>query len=457
MTFLRKIEQLLFYLLLFSIPFQTRKILWQQSWYFNEWQAISIYATDVLLIVLLLFWALNHIKSSQFSIFPPALLRNAKRAGSFQFQNPNFYLIIFLVISAISIKNSSNFTLSIYSFLKLVEFVIFYFYIKSYAIDNFGFIPSLVAIISGAVFQSVIAVAQFWKQSGLGLRIFGESLISRDLTGIASFYNLYGERVIRAYGTTPHPNILAAYLFLAVFAFYFIWLYKGMNKLYLFVYGLILLAFFFTFARVMIFLLFLNFLIKALLIRLKFKSEFCPPSAEPGRGRGNKKLVPIVLATLIGIVVLCVFYWPDIASRIKISAGEEAVQMRIFYGMESLKSGIHWFGIGPGNFVNRLMVQNPNISRHLYQPVHNIYLLLYSETGALGISTFLLFLIFLAKDFISRTHMEKLYHYSFFLIFLSVLFMGLFDHFLLTLQQGRFIFWLAIALLTQPLKGNAIF
>jgi len=354
-----------------------------------------------------------------------------------QFQNPNFYLIIFLVVSAISIKNSSSYILSSYSFLKLIEFVIFYFYIKSYAIYNFGFIPSLIAIISGAVFQSVVAITQFWKQSDLGLRILGESLITRDLTGIASFYNLYGERVIRAYGTTPHPNILAAYLFLAIFAFYFIWLYRGMSKLYLFIYGLILLAFFFTFARVMIFLLFLNFLIRTILVRLKFKDRYW-----------NKRLALIFLATAVVIIILCVFYWPDVVSRIKISADEEAVQLRIFYGMESLKSGLHWFGIGPGNFVNWLMVQSPNISRSLYQPVHNIYLLLYSETGILGISTFLLFLIFLAKDFIFRTHMKKLYHFSFFLVFLSILFMGLFDHFLLTLQQGRFVFWLTLALLT---------
>jgi O-antigen ligase len=100
------------------------------------------------------------------------------------------------------------------------------------------------------------------------------------------------------------------------------------------------------------------------------------------------------------------------------------------------------------------MAQDPNIPRYLYQPVHNIYLLLYSETGVLGLASFLLFLFFLAKDFITRTGMEKFYHYSFLLVFLSVLFIGFFDHFLLTIQQGRFVFWLTIAILTDPvLRG----
>ena len=104
--------------------------------------------------------------------------------------------------------------------------------------------------------------------------------------------------------------------------------------------------------------------------------------------------------------------------------------------------------MGAGNFVNWLMVKDPNLPRNLYQPVHNIYLLIYSETGILGITAFGLFLTFLIKDFIVNTKMEKLYHYSFLIMFLSFLFVGLFDHFLWTLQQGRLMFWLLCAGLT---------
>ena len=52
----RKIEEVLFYFLLFAIPFQTRKILWQENWYFNDWQAIYVYGTDLLFLILVLFW-----------------------------------------------------------------------------------------------------------------------------------------------------------------------------------------------------------------------------------------------------------------------------------------------------------------------------------------------------------------------------------------------------------------
>src|SRR3989344_7914760 len=58
------IEKYLFYFFLFAIPFQTRKILWYEGWRFNEWTSISVYATDLLLAILLVFWAVNKFSIS---------------------------------------------------------------------------------------------------------------------------------------------------------------------------------------------------------------------------------------------------------------------------------------------------------------------------------------------------------------------------------------------------------
>lgn len=441
-----KLEQFLFYFLLFAIPFQMRKILWHQSWNFNEWQSISLYATDLLLMVLFLFWLGNFVRKYQVSSikYYARILKSLVPNTKYLLRKPDFYLWVFVVISAVSIRNAISPQLAFYSWIKLLEFVLFYFYIRNYAVAKFGFVNSLLVIIAGGLFQAIIAILQFLKQSDLGLRLLGESVIGLNMSGIASFYNMAGEKIIRAYGTTPHPNILAAYLFLAVFAFYYLWIYKHNNRFYLLIYGLILLAFFFTFARVAVFLLFMNFLIRAFLVRFKFRSEFW-----------NKKLALFFLTTFIVVAFFSVAYWPEAVSRVKISSGEEAVQLRIFYNKESLKS-LNWFGVGSGNFVNWLMTKDQNLSRNLYQPVHNIYLLIYSENGILGISVFVMFLALLVKDFIVRTRMKKLYHFSFLLIFLSFLFLGLFDHFLWTLQQGRFIFWLTLAILTLFKSGDII-
>src|SRR3989344_5461086 len=200
--FVIKIEQFLFYFLLFAIPFQTRKILWHQSWNFNEWQAISLYGTDILLLILFGFWIFSRVKP--------------------KIEKYDYFLLALIIISAISIKNSSSYILSAYNVLKLIEFVFFYLYLKSYAVGKFGLMRPMIVLVCGGLFQAVIAILQFFKQSSLGLGLFGESVLGPHLTGIASFYNLTGEKIIRAYGTTPHPNILSAYLFLAIFSFYFV-------------------------------------------------------------------------------------------------------------------------------------------------------------------------------------------------------------------------------------------
>jgi len=436
-----KLEQFLFYFLLFAIPFQTRKILWYQNWNFNEWQAISLYGTDILLIILFGFWIFSRVKP--------------------KIEKYDYFLFVLIAISAISIKNSSSHVLSAYNVLKLTEFVFFYLYLKSYAVGKFGLMRPMIVLVCGGLFQTVIAILQFFKQSSLGLGLFGESVLGPHLTGIASFYNLTGEKIIRAYGTTPHPNILSAYLFLAIFSFYFVYLYFNIyhkDKVYypkfnlflLISYPLILLSFFFTFARVTVFLWFSGLIIRLFLILniQRFRKIF-------GVGINKVKLTKILILSTVVVVLFGIFYWSEVVSRIKISSGEEAIQLRIFYNKESIKS-LNWFGVGSGNFVNWLLLKEPSLPRNVYQPAHNLYLLIYSETGILGITAFVLFIIFLIKDFIVNTRLDKLYHYSFLIMFLSFLFIGLFDHFLWTLQQGRLMFWLLCAGLTSFKNGDII-
>src|SRR3989338_1159775 len=67
--YLKKLEQFLFYFLFFAIPFQARKILYYPGWYFNEWQSVSVYATDLILLILFVFWAVG-LKSLKAFFFP---------------------------------------------------------------------------------------------------------------------------------------------------------------------------------------------------------------------------------------------------------------------------------------------------------------------------------------------------------------------------------------------------
>jgi len=433
---LQKIEKIIFYVFLFSIPFQIRKILFYQKWGFIEWQSFSIYATDLLLILLFIFWVIS-------------LIKNNSTRSSFKIQFYDYFIFALIVVSAISIKNAINPTLGFYQLIKLAEFVFFYLYIKCYAINRFNFDYALITLIASGIFQSIIGILQFIKKSNIGLKILGESPLNINASGVAVFFNTAGEKVMRAYGTTPHPNVLATFLFLTIFAFYFVWIYKRkigtIDYILLAGYGIMLFAFFLTFSRTFIFIWLCGFIIRGLLIL--FKKDFYKKYWLDNQSR--KKLLIILFFTIAIGLLFAIFFWSDVLSRLTISGNEEAVQLRMFYNSESLKTNLNLFGVGIGNFVSWLMAKNPNLLARIYQPVHNIYLLIYSETGLLGISAFALFLIFLIKDFIYKTKLRNLYHYSFLLVLLSLLTIGLFDHFLWTLQQGRFIFWMVLALISS--------
>jgi O-antigen ligase len=307
---------------------------------------------------------------------------------------------------------------------------------------------ALCALLLGGVFQAVIAIGQFFQQGSLGLTSFGESVIGPHMQGVASFFVASGEKVIRAYGTTPHPNVLAAYLFLTVVAFYFV-VFHAKSKYYdsliyqSIVHGVILFGLFFTFSRTIIFLFFMNFFVHGFLVNFvkRFRDEYSFGSFF------KTKVLPVFLVTVIVTTTFVFFYWPEVQSRMTLSSEEEAVQLRVFYNEESLKGRVNLFGIGLGDFTGWLMEQNLNLPRYMYQPVHNIYLLIYSEIGIIGFVLFLLFLVGLFYEFVKKTQLRDLTHYSFLLVAVLVLLIGLFDHFLLTLQQGRFVFWLGLTIL----------
>lgn len=342
----------------------------------------------------------------------------------------------------LSIKNSTDTKLSLFSFLRLMEFAALYFYIKSNAVRLLANGYWLLAILAGGLFQSLIAIAQFLKQSAIGLRFLGESVIAPDMEGVAVFYNSVGEKVMRAYGTTPHPNILAAYLLLSIFCFYYLSFAKIKYYWLLVIgYSLVLFGFFATFSRITIFIWLLAALALVMLVKRKWRAEY------------KAAIFKIIIATAVTSVIFVAAFWPAVSARIKISGGDEAVKFRVFYNKEALRSGsgilnINWLGVGTGNFVNWLMKYDNKLPRYMYQPVHNIYLLLYSETGILGAGAFVLFVLALIKNFMAKRKPISLESAFILTIVLSILTIGFFDHFPWTLQQGRLMLWLSLAGLT---------
>jgi len=98
--------------------------------------------------------------------------------------------------------------------------------------------------------------------------------------------------------------------------------------------------------------------------------------------------------------------------------------------------------VGLGKFVEYMGENAPLTKNGLYllQPVHNIFVLLLAEFGVIGFFSFF-FLLF----GILRRNIKK-FNIFVILIILSVIGIGLVDHYFVSLPQGLGMFWLFIGI-----------
>ena len=426
---------------LVSVPFSIRHIFGYDPVGFMEWKAISVYGTDILISTLFIYWAIH--SNFKFLIF--------------NFKKSDWLLVGFVAVAGISITNAIDQKVALFQWLKLIEMAALYFYVKYYVLKRFELSKCFIALVIGGLIQSAVAISQFMVQHSIGLKYLGESVLAPNMTAIAAFFS-GGVKIMRAYGTTVHSNVLAAYLFLSLAAFYFISIYEKRKWFWYLFHAVTIWAFLLTFSRVIIGIWLLNFIIRTVLYRFypSFKKVFW--SKTEMRQRGLKVFTVTVLVCL----AFSVAYWPYVKDRVSLSGSDEAFQLRVFYNQEALFKEVSLFGVGIGNFVPWLMRQplpqggpvqgHPvgiGLPAEQYQPVHNIYLLIYSELGIVGLALFLLFLVFVVYEFVIRTRFKRPYHVSFALIFASVLAMGLFDHFYWTIQSGQLLFWLTVGLISS--------
>ena len=101
-----------------------------------------------------------------------------------------------------------------------------------------------------------------------------------------------------------------------------------------------------------------------------------------------------------------------------------------------------------------------------YQPVHNFYLLIAAEIGIIGLILFILFIFKVLKMAYLKVKSQIVSRETIFTrhinlctgfilsILLGFLFIGSFDHYFWTIQQGQLTFWLILGLLVASCKIN---
>lgn len=410
------------------MAWQTRTILWHEGLRFSEWTAIAIWVSDIFMLALFVFAMVGGWR--------PRIKRD------------DWLLVAFFGIGALSLTQAVLPVVGWYQLIRLAWFILFVWYVRQYAWHRFDTFHSALAFVAGAVGQAALGLAQFFARHDVGIRIAGETLLRTDMQGVAVFFDATGEKILRAYGTLPHPNVLAAYLMAAFWVLLWMmvkhrahWLSAG--ALALVVGGMLA-----TFSRTVI-------VVWALVVGVFLVVVFWPRISRTWpniREVRRRLLVPLMITGATGLI-FCGIFWPQVHARLTVHTDEEAVQLRIAFARNALATGqgwlarVNWLGVGIGNFVPWLAVHDRTLPSVLIQPAHNVYLLVYSETGVISVGIFIFWLSVLARRGWRRWRAQPVLHAGIFALVASLAAIALNDHFLWTLQQGRLLWWGILAIL----------
>jgi len=429
-THWEKIRNFLLYLFVFLIPLQTVYILAERVIGGRKWQygTMVIYATEILLwaIVIIQLWLLFKRHGFHFKI-KLQLLEKRKR----------FLLIIGLWLliawSGLSIFWSSDQTLSVYYWFKLLEALAFFMVVIT---SNFDKIKMYWALALAGLLEGLTANLQFFKQEVVSNKLLGvaEHLPSIVGDSLVEYQGLW----LRAYGHFSHPNILAGFLVLCFFVVLFLYLKEEpifdrfLSPLQAVIMLVIASGIFFSFSRSAWLALILSYLF--LLVSFKIKKVTVD-------WRQLSKITAYLF--LLGLVI-SIIYQPFIFNRLSaqnnledISLNRRVKLLNQTYGIIGEKPLV---GVGLGSYTSEIFQDYAGVSASENQPVHNLYLLITAELGLVGLAIFLFIVISVWRLAAQEGN------YLFCSLIIAFLVIGFFDHYLWTQYSGLIIFWLTLAL-----------
>jgi O-antigen ligase len=240
-----------------------------------------------------------------------------------------------------------------------------------------------------------------------------------------------GFRILRAYGTLPHPNILGGLVFLTLLGPVGLFLTNkkpNYPALILLCLGIILLGL--TFSRSAWLAL------AAFMFILVLKSKYFE----------SKKLflliVTVVLAGILTLYPLKNMVFTRISDS-TIATEQNSILGRVWYIQQAVKMFERHplTGIGIGSFVlelSKIAVEGVKV-----EPVHNVFMLAAAELGMAGIILTIALFVSIALN-IFKTKSPQAILASATLAGLGVI--SLFDHYLWTLAPGRMMLGLAVGL-----------
>lgn len=275
---------------------------------------------------------------------------------------------------------------------------------------------------------SLLAIVQWFQQSSVfdNYLFFGEQPYDITTPDV-HLVNYFGERKIPPYSVFRHPNILGGYLAIMLPWLFYGLFYLKLNFQYsreIFFLGIVSLLLTFSVTAQITFFLGILFL----LIITKY-------------GKRGVKVVMVLTAipVLVGVFfpLLSRVGWfqdyPSVYRRSNLAKSAYMIIEKNFL-----------FGGGLNNFtvIQEDFLPSTQVLRFI-QPVHNIFILVFSESGIFTLITLVALLLFCIKVLLGHNFG---FPAVFFVTILQFFILGSFDHYLFTIHQMQILFWLTVGL-----------
>ncbi len=429
----RKIFSYLLAFFVFLIPWQSRFIYKElmldgQLW---EYGRLGLYSSMLVLLVAALAFGIS--RSDQWHL--------SKHKWWYALV---FYALIFCICQPLPI-------LGLYYLLFIFGTILFIFLAQHVAKKNI-----LWAILFSGLVQSILAIYQSLTQNISANKWFGIAEQLAQNRGV-SVLEIGDMRILRAYGSLPHPNMLGGFLVLAILVALYLWhdiyvqsekvdwqikkIKKYATPVCFILFSLVLMSFglLATFSRGALLALAATLLFVFIFSLIK------------------KDKLTFYIAIKYFILLLLSFwafsmYYPNLwTSRLDFN---NRLETKSIEDRKATYSQLDWtkpkeiiFGQGLGLNTYWAYQKDNTISVDKVQPIHNWFLIALAELGLAGVFMLLALLYFYVKKNLWSVNKNQIWSSSFVLL---LLLLGLFDHYLWTSWTG----WLMVGVVVAIIYNN---
>lgn len=353
-----------------------------------------------------------------------AFILRGRQHSTMQIRRVNQAILFFLAAGFFSLGFSQIEWVGWFQLVHVVSAVMFFLLLTD---DRTDLRQVLSLFLLGLIIPILFGWFQVLSGSSPESTLFGVGAKDANTVGVAVVES-GDDRLLRAYGTFPHPNIFGGYIAVGIVAL--AWLSRDVRNhqqligalLFSVLLGATLIV---TFSRSAWLGLFLAFLV---LLALMLWQRRLPP----------RRAIPTMVVGLASVLSTLVVFHSEVFSRFDstqrlevISIEERASQYQTF-GEVFFSSPV--MGVGPQAYTFILERLNPGHPVWSYQPIHNVYLLIFAELGLTGLLA-LGYTLFTINPFANKSLKETgtLFAGTAAILLFTI---GLFDHYLWSLWPG---------------------